>query len=167
MTVKKRLLVRDNVEFGSREHYLASVTKKKGLTYPEYLNKIAQKLGFKNATEYTKYIWQKHGFKTQEEYLTFLAKKGGLETPGQYQKKLMVERSHSKRYRVFARNLNLRMIEMHMTVAELAKKTGINGQDIYAYLKGYFYPKKQRLQKIMEVLGGSLLKSDEPYDDDF
>ena len=42
MTAKKRLRVRDIVEFGSREHYFASLAKKKGLTYPEYLERISK-----------------------------------------------------------------------------------------------------------------------------
>ncbi len=152
MKSEKRLNLRDIIQIGNRDHYQAVLRKRHGEKYSEHLNKIAKKLGFKSYYDYVCHWRESKGNFTQEQYLEKLAHRKGVETAAQYQKKLMRDRARTPRYKHFAGTLIARLEKLHMSVPELSRKTGINRTNIYAYCKGYFYPKPERLKIIADAL---------------
>jgi len=150
---KKQQKVRDSIEIGSRGHYQAKLREKQGLKYPEYLNNVARRLGFKSYYAYVCH-WRKtkKGVFTQREYLEQLAEKKGVRTVTQYIWKLKRARAQRPRYKHLAETLRTRMGELGITRAELARRTEIPRGYIGNYVRGYFYPRQKNLKKIIDAL---------------
>ena len=122
------------------------------MTYPEYLNKLARKLGFKSYSDYVRHSRKKRGPLTQEQYLQELAEQKGVGSISEYFNLLKKRRSLRPRHQHFAGTLVARLEELNISVAKLSQGTGINRSYIYEYLRGHLCPRRKNLKKIIKAL---------------